>query len=154
MKDKKKTEEIDIKKLKEDLNLFKKERDEYLDGWKRAKADLQNFKKETAESATMLSESVKIDVVASFLPVLDALERSEDDIDGLKNVKNLFKKILKEIGVEEIEVKEGESFNFFFHDAVEGEGDKVKEVVQKGYKMVLSNGEKVIRPVRVMVKKT
>src|SRR3989338_1068648 len=132
------------------LSLAEKERDEYLNGWKRAKADLINSKKEFEDQIKSLNDFVKIEFIKQFLPVLDALEGAKE-IEGWQGVKKLVGKVLSQNGVEEVESL-GEEFNPVCHEAVgEGEGDpnKVIEVLQKGYKI---NG-RVIRAARVKIGK-
>jgi len=62
---------------------------------------------------------------------------------------------LKNYGVEEIEAKEGDEFNPELHEAIKQEsggvnqelGNKIKKVMQKGYRL---NG-RVMRPVKAVV---
>jgi len=139
--------EVDVKDLQECLILAEKERDEYLAGWKRAKADLVNFKRETAEVMGGITSSVRAEVFQVLLPVLDAFDKS-DGAGGLKNIADLFRAILKKEGVEVIEANAGDEFSPEIHEAVEGEGGVISEVLQKGYKFK----EQIIRPVKVRVK--
>jgi molecular chaperone GrpE len=130
------------------LSQCEMERDEYLNGWKRAKADLANAKREWEEKIKNLAEFVRADVIESFLPVLDALDNSKD-IEGWKEIKKLTEDILRRSGLEEIKAI-GEEFNPEFHESVgltDGPEHKVVEVVQKGYKV----GDKVIRASRVKI---
>ncbi len=139
-----------IKELEEKLSLTEKERDEYLNGWKRAKADLINAKKEWAGEIKNLRDFVKIEFVKGFLPVLDALEAA-GEADGLREVKKLASDVLSKSGVEEFEAL-GQSFDPVCHEAVaegEGEAHKVIEVLQKGYRI----NDRVIRPAKVKIGK-
>lgn len=146
-----KDKKIDIKGLQEKLVLAEKERDEYLNGWKRAKADLANFKKETAEAILELKDVVGAGFVKNLLPVLEAFEESEkNNIEGLSNIWELLFKILDKEGVETIFPKEGDKFNPEFHEAIEGEGTVVDEVFQRGYKLK----DRVVKPAKVKVMKT
>lgn len=134
----------------EKLALCEKERDEYLNGWKRAKADLINSKKEWQEQLEGLGEYAKAEAVKQFFPILDALDNSKN-IEGWAEIKKLTQDILKKNGVEEIEALGGE-FSPVYHEAVgetEGEPNKVASVVQKGYQI---NG-RVIRAAKVRVGK-
>lgn len=148
--DKKELTEKYFKELEEKLELAKKERDEYLNGWKRAKADLANFKKEMIASMGELSFAARAQLIIDILPVADSLdEAAKNNIEGLDNIYSLLTGILKKEGIKEIFPKEGEVFNPEFHEAVGGEGDKVSEVMQKGYKYE----DKVLRPAKVKVSK-
>ncbi|MBI2454091.1 MAG: nucleotide exchange factor GrpE [Parcubacteria group bacterium] len=138
------------KQLEEKLSICETEKDEYLNGWKRAKADLINAKKEWEDQTRGLGDYVKIEFIKNFLPVLDALEAAQG-ANGWDEVKKLAKDVLKKSGVEEITAL-GQKFDPVYHEAVgesEGPPDEIVEVVQKGYKI---NG-RVIRAAKVKVGK-
>ena len=140
--------EEEKKELEEKLLLCEKERDEYLNGWKRAKADMINAKKEWEEQIKGLNDFIKSGLVKDFLPILDALEATQD-IPGWQEIKKLAEDTLKKMGLEPIEAI-GEQFDPNYHEAMaegEGEPDTVIEVLQKGYKI---NG-RVIRAAKVRV---
>lgn len=138
-----------IKELQERLLLAEKERDEYLNGWKRAKADLVNFKKETATAIVELSDVARANFIKNLLPILDALEESaKNKIEGLENIRVLVMNILRKEGIKEIEAKAGDKFNPELHEALDGKGTVIQEVLQKGY---LYKG-KIIRVARVEVR--
>lgn len=142
-------EQVDIKDLQGKLALAEKERDEYLAGWKRAKADLANFKRETTEVIGALADTVRAEFVKLLLPVLDAFDESaRNNVEGLKNIFDLLVGILKKEGLEVIVASAGDEFNPEIHEAVDGKGGVIEEVLQKGYKFK----EQVIRPTKVKVK--
>ncbi len=139
-----------FQELSEKLNLAEQERDEYLNGWKRAKADLINAQKEWEEKISSLGDFIAIDIVRKLLPMLDALEAG-GEADGLAEIKKLFSDMLGKMGVEEIDAK-AKNFDPTYHESIgEGEGSlgEVVEVLQKGY---LFKGQ-IIRPVRVKIGK-
>ena len=131
-----------------ELEKLKKERDEYLDGWKRAKADFLNYKKEQRERIEILAAYANEELLQDVLSVLDNLERAEENIPGKKKndqtikgfmqIAGQVREFLKNQGVEELEA-EGKEFNPEFHEAlaeVEVKGKKsgeIAEVVEKGY---------------------
>lgn len=145
-----------------EIEQLKKERDEYLAGWQRAKADLVNYKKEEKDRLKSFAEYVKEETIQDLLPLLDNLERAEKEmrqehggdqvIQGFLKIGKQIQDFFKAQGVREI-AAEGKEFNPNFHEAVgEGEGEKpgmVAEVTQKGY--MIQN--KVIRPAKVIVVK-
>lgn len=144
----KQSDENPSNKLQEKLELCEKERDEYLEGWKRAKADLVNARKEWEEKMKNLGEYVKADVVLSLLPILDAFEGMKN-IEGWNEMQKLTSDIFMKMGVKEIESIEKE-FNPEIHESAgeaEGEENMVIEVIRKGYKI----GDTVIRPARVII---
>lgn len=151
------------KEEKKELNLeeCQKQRDEYLAGWQRAKADLINFKREEAERLQELIRFVQEENLLKLLPILDNLNlaekslpeklREDEHTQGLLNIKKQFEDLLKSQGVEEIDVKG--KFDPNFCEAVEMVEDKnlesgtVSEEVQKGYKI----NNRVLRPAKVKV---
>ena len=137
--------------------------DELNDRILRLHAEFDNYRKRTIKERIELSRTASEDVLKSFLPVFDDLERaiksmeniSENNyfLEGIILIYNKFKSILSQKGVEEIITKD-EVFNTDFHEAVtniaaesEEMKGKIVEVVEKGY---LLNG-KVIRFAKVIV---
>jgi molecular chaperone GrpE len=153
-----------IKTLREKLSAALKERDEYLAGWQRAKADYINARKD--ELATQMSSTRMANerTILEILPVLDSFglafsnKESWEKVDenwrkGVEYIATQLKTALTNIGLQEIG-KMGEQFDPNYHNAIENIGttDKkndhtVAEVVQNGY---LFEG-KIIRPAKVKV---
>lgn len=145
-----------------ELEKLKRERDEYLDGWKRSKADFLNYKKEEGERFQEMAEYIKGGLLVKILPILDNLVRAEKEIPekqkgnkvykGFLHIVGQWRGFLKSQGIEEIQAM-GKAFNPEVHEAVgEGEGKEsgvVIEEVEKGYTM---NG-KLLRPAKVKVTK-
>lgn len=139
-----------------------KEKEEYLDGWKRAKADLINYKKDELkrleEVARFGSESLILELISildDFDLALATLEKEGATEKGIYLIRSRFEDILKRRGLERIKVEVGDKFDPAFHEAitaVDGDTEKadtVAEEVEAGYTL---HG-KVIRPVRVKVYK-
>lgn len=149
-----KQENQDVKKLKEELEKVKKEAEDYKNKYLRALADYQNFEKRSREEKDQSGKFAVTLFIIKLLPFLDNLEKAEIFIKdkGLKMIKDKFYEILKEAGLEEIQVFNTE-FDPQYAEAIElVEGDKdnmVKEVLRKGY---MYKG-KVLRPVQVKVTK-
>ncbi|MBD3282401.1 MAG: nucleotide exchange factor GrpE [Candidatus Portnoybacteria bacterium] len=144
-----------IKKVKDKLKNCEKERSEYLAGWQRARADLINYKKEQEQKIADYYRFANEGLMLEILPVLDsfeiALKHQKDE--GLQQVYNQLKIILKNNGLEEIETKDQE-FNPELHESVEEVESKKKpgiiiEETQKGYKLK----GKVIRASKVKISK-
>ncbi len=139
-----------------ELEETKKNMDEYLNNWKRAAADLINYKKGEIERAGMLVGYAKEGTFSNILPVLDSiyLAAAAFGKDGFTQIEKQILEFLKKEGIEEIKTL-GEPFNPATMEVmteVDGEGIKpgmVAEEIQKGYKI----GDKVIRPVKVSVTK-
>ena len=143
-----------LKRLREKLKKCVSEKQQYLDGWQRTKADFINYKKDEGERKGELVKFAKEDFIQRALPVLDSFNmarKSDSWNDGIEQIFKQFLSILKKEGVEEINPK-GEDFNPNLHEAVEvvdGPEGKIVEVIQSGYSL---NG-KIIRPARVKVGK-
>ena len=141
------------------VNAVKAELEETTDRLKRLMAEFDNFKKRSAKEREGLYNSLLSDIVGSFLPVVDNLEKAvnsttEDEgyKQGVELVLKQFMDVLNSLGVKEIEGV-GSTFNTEYHEAVslvqdENLGEKeIKEVFRKGYKI----GDKVIRHAMVVV---
>jgi molecular chaperone GrpE len=63
-----------VKRLREKLKKAVEEKQEYLDGWQRARADFVNYKKEEANMHTDRLDRLRSGFVEELLPALDALE--------------------------------------------------------------------------------
>ncbi len=147
-----------------ELEEVKKQAEQYLDGWKRAKADLINYKKEESQHLADIANYTRHGYIYSLLPMLDNLnltvsqmppELLEDaNVKGLLMVKTQLEDFLKANGVEAIK-SVGEKFDPNLHEviqAVETEGQEsgtVVEEVRTGYKI---DGN-LLRPAKVKVAK-
>ena len=122
-------------------------------------AEFENFKKRSNKEREALYNSLLADIISSFLPVIDNLEKAaqaktEDEgyKQGIELVLKQFIDVLTKFGVEEIKTV-GETFDPEVHEAVSSIQDETKgekEIVQdfrKGYKI----GTKVIRHAMVVV---
>ncbi len=149
-----------IKELEQELEKCREERKEYLSGWKRARADLLNYKKQELQRMELFSKGCLEDFIIELLPFLDDLERAEErlpqslkeeaGVKGLVQIKKKLKDLLEKKGLKEIEVL-GQEFDPEYAEAVEvvpgGEEERVVEVIEKGYSLQ----DKVIRPAKVVV---
>lgn len=137
--------------------------EEYLAGWKRAKADLLNYKKSEGERMKRVVEVSVKEFVLDLLPVVDSLERASENISdelkkkeevkGLLQIKDSLLSLLEKRSIDRVNVL-GKEFDPRLAEAVEvvsidAEDDKVVEVITNGYKM----GDKIIRPAQVKVNK-
>ena len=133
-----------------ELEEYKKKCDEYLNNWKRAVADMANYKKDEVVRAEMLIGYAKEGMLDNVLPIIDSiyLASSAFGKDGFSPIEKQIQEFLKKEGIEEIKT-EGQEFNPETMESIgESETGKLEEV-QKGYKM----GERVIRPAKVRVVK-
>lgn len=144
-----------IKKLREKLKKAIEEKQEYLDGWQRARADFINFKKEELARHAHQEAQNKAEFAEVLIPTLDSLEMAlkNHPTKELEILQNQLLNSLKKIGVERFGVA-GEEFSPHRHEALAqtGEGDVVVSVERSGYAIKSpgqSNGDKVIRPAHV-----
>ncbi|MEK7578363.1 MAG: nucleotide exchange factor GrpE [Patescibacteria group bacterium] len=149
------TEEGELEKLK-------KQSDEYLNGWKRAKADYLNLKKEMEAQNKEIKGWLSKVFLAPLLDIMDGFEKAfgsvpanlktEVWIEGVGGIKKQFEDFLKTQGVEEMKVI-GEKFDPLKHEAIESvDGDEPGRVIEEARKGYLINGE-VLRPAKVKVYK-
>lgn len=145
-----------------ELETLKVQCEEYLNGWKRAKADLANSKAEEgrrlAEFAKFVGESMMKDLTAvldSFALASAAIPETNDAKKGLLVIQAQLEEALKKHGLEKITASAGDAFDPAKHEAmalVDGSGkppETVAEEIEKGYSL---NG-KVLKPARVTVTK-
>lgn len=134
------------------LDECKKQAEEYLNGWKRAKADLINFQKQTEKEKEDWFSFAQANFVLAILPVMDSLESAVAHKTGIEKIRDQMVDILKRMGVKEIKSL-GEPLNPEFHEVVGKElaEDKVPGLVikeaQKGYLL----NDRVLRPAKVIV---
>ena len=151
-----------LKKLRADLKQVKKEKEEYLTGWQKERADFANYKKDEESRKTILSESMRERILTRFLTVMDSFNlafanrETWEKVDkgwrkGVEYIHAQMDSIFEEYGVKEIG-NVGEDFDPSIHESIETvqtdkkeDDHKVATVIQKGYKL----GERVIRPARV-----
>lgn len=137
--------------------------DEYLNGWKRAKADFVNYKKRQEEAIAMFRKYAREDFIIELLPILDNFneaikhipenEKQSEWVLGIAAIKTQLEGILRNHGIKEIKTIK-EKFNPEFHEAIEAiesekESGTILEELRKGY---ILNG-KIIRAAKVKVAK-
>lgn len=127
-------------------------------------AEFDNFRKRSRREQDHIYTQAKSDLVSTFLPLLDSLDRayqastqvndafSRKDAGGIELLLRQGEACLKKLGVEEIPAA-GQSFDPQFHDAIQHIEDPalgenmVTAVVQRGYRI----GETIIRHAMVIV---
>ncbi len=158
-----KKEKKDSKKKKSDIEEIIKQRDEYLDGWKRALADLENYKKQVEKEKEIVVQLLKTDILLKIIPIMDNWGKAEKNIPedqkdsewikGVLAIKTQLEDFLKKENVEKIETV-GKKFDPSLHEAfMQEESDKeegvILEELEPGYKM----GDRVIKYPKVKVSK-
>ncbi|MBI5140525.1 MAG: nucleotide exchange factor GrpE [Candidatus Vogelbacteria bacterium] len=151
-------------KVKAELKKCLAEKDEYLNGWQRARADFVNAKKSHDKEVSDLGKIALESFVVKILPVVDSFEVAfankerweKVDSEWRVGVEGIYSKLmdtLRRSGLEEIGAL-GERFDINVHQPVstvpvtdEDKDDVVTEIVQKGYRL----GNRVVRPCKVIV---
>ncbi len=151
-----KSSDVAKEEPKNEVEELKKKCDEYLNGWKRERADFLNYKKSEMERIGELSKYANEELILNIIPILDNLCLAANHIkdDGLTQIKKQLEDFLKKEGIEVIETL-GRKFDPNTMEAIEdietqeSEPGVVVEELQRGYIM---NG-KLIRPARVKISK-
>ncbi|MDO8514100.1 MAG: nucleotide exchange factor GrpE [bacterium] len=152
-----------FKKLKDELTKVKQEKQEYLDGWQRCKADSINAKKDSEMRSGRTAELLREALVHDIIPALDSfdmaagseawVEISDGWKSGMELVRDQLIEALRRHGVERFG-KVGDTFDHALYEAVEerddvaGEAGTVARILRYGYKA----GKRILRPAQVIVK--
>ena len=152
--DQTKTKKPAIDKFTQEIESLKQQIEEFKNKYLRALADYQNLEKRVNDERFELMKMANKNLLIKILPFLDNLEKAEIFVkdEGLKISKEHFLQILKEAGLEEIDLlnKDFDPNLAEAIDIVPGiEDNKVVEVLRKGY---MYEG-KIIRVVQVKVSK-
>lgn len=155
-----------IKKLKKKIANCQAEKEAYLDGWQRSKADYANLKRRSEEDKKAIRSYGIENMVCELLPVIDNFEIAFKDgaswnqapenwRSGVEIIYNQMIKTLESNGVKQIDPL-GKLFDPEIHHSIEivevsdmDKDDKIVEVQQKGYFL----HDKNIRPAMVKVGK-
>lgn len=153
-----------LKKLRDELHACHKEKDDYLAGWQRAKADLVNYKREVEMSKSETARFANEGLMRDMLLVLDSFDMAFMNKEAWESVPEGWRKGIEYIHAQFLQVLNnndltlidplGAPFDPIEHEPVETEETDEKEknntvtrVLQRGYKL---HG-KVIRPARVNI---
>jgi len=172
----------ELEELKKKLGEYQKQKEEYLAGWQRERADFLNYKKEEMERIKGFLAYAGEEFVSKILPILDNFEvvekklpedlKKDESVKGVLQIKKQILDFLKSQGVEEIKAM-GEKFDPNFHEAVEDvpsealakEGVEIKDngstsspqeksgiIIEEVQKGYKINGE-LLRPAKVKIMK-
>jgi molecular chaperone GrpE len=153
--------EDNIEELKQKLQTAEQQSNDYLEGWRRAKADHLNYKKEENSRLEQIAKYTSEDMLKEMVGVLDsfdlglrALEKAGPVEKGVYMIRAQIEDILKKNGLERIKLAPGEPFDPATAEAIaEGESEhppgSVAEEIEPGYRLY----DKVLRPARVKLSK-
>ena len=152
------------KKLREELKVCRKEKEEYLTGWQRAKADYVNLQKELDSTRSNVSIITREKMARNLMPALDSFDmafqnkESWEKVDpnwrmGVEYIYSQFMTGLADSGIEKID-QVGIKFDPNLHHSIgavptekEEQDHSIESIIQVGYKI----GERVVRPARVNI---
>ena len=139
------------------------ERDDNLLGWKRALADLDNYKKQVEKEKEMFVQFLKADAVMKLLPIMANWEKAMKNIPqdqkdsewvkGINAIKNQLDEFFSKEGLEKVKTV-GEKFDPNLHEAMlEEETDGPEGVILEEFEPGYRVGERVIKYPKVKVSK-
>ena len=144
-----------------ELDQCRQQAEEYLNGWKRAKADYANLRKETDKQQMEFVKYANAALIHELLPLVghfqEAFRHLPDDlkdsdwVKGIKHIQTNLDAMLVNNGVKEIPTV-GEQFNPEQHEAVgtvkaDQPSGTVVEKVKPGFKMY----DQILQPAKVKV---
>ncbi len=153
-----------IKDLQDKVKSLTKEKQEYLDGWQRSRADYANLQKTGDEERKRMRALVEENFITDLLPTVDsfamAMSNKEawEKVDanwrtGVEYIYQQLMATLKDRGFSAFGAV-GDEFDPMLHEAVSetetddaGKDHTVASVLQQGYKL----GDNVMRAARVSV---
>ena len=150
--------------LRQQLEQERAKSAEYLDSWRRAAADLSNYRKRAEKESSEMAKFANAALIARLLPILDDFDRAFQTVpgelrgmtwvDGMMLISRKLRAMLEQEGLKPIEAM-GKPFDPNYHEAViheetseHDEGMVIGEL-QKGYMI----GDRVLRPTLVKVSK-
>lgn len=143
-------------KLKKELDTCKVERQEYMDGWQRAKADYVNALKRFEEEKRGSVSRGMVRATEAFIPAMDSLARAEsvgEIPEAFQGIAKQLHDAAKSLGLIQFGTI-GETFDPNLHEALgqdtaasQQEDDTITAVLETGWKA----GESVVRPAKVRV---
>jgi molecular chaperone GrpE len=144
------------KKLREEIESLKKEKQEYLDGWQRAKADYVNALKRFEEEKRGAVALGSLVAARAFIPAMDSLGRAAESgevPEAYVGISKQLEEAARALGLERFGAV-GEAFNPNLHEALgqdptddAAKDDTVTLVLECGWK----TKEAVVRPAKVRV---
>lgn len=150
-----------VQKLRAELTECKAQRQEYLDGWQRMRADVANQKKVHEAAEERIRNRVRESMLEDLLPALDAFDMAMHSagwgsVDaawraGVEYIHTQLTSMLEKHGVEPFGAV-GDAYSPHLHEAVAEDGEPqspqtIFEVRRNGYR----TSEAVLRPAQVVV---
>jgi molecular chaperone GrpE len=155
-----------VKQLKDKIKDLEKEKQEYLDGWQRARADYANIVKTSEEDKKRMKGFAEEAFIEELLPVVDSFGMAmgnreaweKVDAGWRTGVEYIHQQLMNTLNARGFAVfgAVGETFDPMLHQAVSDTETEdtsldhtIASVLQQGYKL----GDNILRPARVSVYK-
>lgn len=155
-----------VKKLQEKIKGLEKEKQEYLDGWQRARADYANLQKTTDEDRKRMRTLIEENFISELLPTVDSFLMAMNNKEAWgkvdpawrTGVEYIYQQLMNTLEAHNLSIfgAVGDTFDPLKHEAVGEEttddaklDHTVAKVNQKGFML----GESILRPARVTVYK-
>jgi len=150
------------KKTPTKLQQLRSEIEELKDRQLRQAAEYENYKKRSMRETENAIKRAGDYSTASFLPLLDDIERTlksakensntDSLLEGIELIKSKFEKILEDNGVTPIE-SEGKKFDPEYHEAMMVEEDSTlgNNIVIEEFERGFRHGDRILRPAKVKV---
>ena len=138
---------------------------ENLDGWQRAQADYQNYKRRALRDMEETRKNTAATLLGRFFPIIDDMERALHSVpqateveqwsDGINLVYRKLLSLLESENISPIDAAPGQEFDPRIHEAViqeetpEFKDGEITAVLRPGYQL----GERVLRAAQVRVAK-
>jgi len=158
---------IPLKSMEEQLKEIddlKEKVDSYSDGWKRERADFDNYRKRVQRDQEQAKQNLTVDIIKKYLVLHDDLglamknapteQENNQWLDGIAMILKKMENILEAEGIEQINTEKVD-FDPTLHEAISHEENpdfqsgQVIEVIKPGYKIK----NRIIRPALVRVAK-
>ncbi|HEX2728441.1 MAG TPA: nucleotide exchange factor GrpE [Rubrobacteraceae bacterium] len=146
----------EVEALTVEIEVTRRERDDYLDALRRLKAEFENSRKRQERERERILQTASENLITELLPVLDNLDRAlehEGDVrEGVRATRDQLADVLGREGLLPV-ASDGQSFDPNVHEAVmsqpseEHEEGTIIQTFERGYVL---NG-KPIRPAKVVV---
>ena len=155
-----------VKKLQEKIKGLEKEKQEYLDGWQRARADYANLQKTTDEDRKRMRTLIEESFISELLPTVDSFLMAMSNKEAWEKVdpawrtgvEYIYQQLMNTLEAHNLSIfgSIGDTFDPLKHEAVGEESTNdakldhtVAKVNQKGFML----GESILRPARVTIYK-
>ena len=147
----------------QELNSLQAQVEEQQDGWLRTRADFDNYKKRVQRDAQRSHQDSVASIIKAYLTIADDLERALKNkpeskevagwVNGIELIYQKLLNLIKNQGVERMDVNPGDEFDPNIHEAITQEehpdyqDGQIIDIVQPGYCI----SDRIIRPAMVRV---